>query len=179
MRPIMMEIQAAANDARARVTDGDYDAALDALRAVNVTHAAAPVFRYFHASVAMEAERWNEALGILDELLEVEPTRAVIHLDRVMCMMRLGQLSRAAEALAREDTPIRDLFPRWVFLAWVAVRLEKHERAYGYLRHAIVIDKDAVPLAADIAELRPTLQRIMREAMRADAGWPLHGTRKE
>jgi predicted Zn-dependent protease len=168
MSPIAMEIQAAANDARVRAEDGDYEAALDALRAVDVTPAEVPVFRYFHATIAMEAERWGEALGLLDDLMDVEPTRAVIHLDRVKCMMHLGQVTRAAEALAREDTPIRDLFPRWVFLAWVAVRLGDSERAYGYVRHAVVLDKAAVPLAAEIAELRPTLQRIEREATRAD-----------
>jgi hypothetical protein len=77
-----------------------------------------------------------------------------------MCMMRLDQVSRAAEELAREDTPIRDLFPRWVFLAWVAVRMNEPERARARLARAIGLDRAAIALAADIADLRPVLGRL-------------------
>lgn len=160
MRSMVMEIDAAAAEACERARHGDYEAALDVLRAVAATPAEFPVFRYFHAMVAMEAGRWSEALGLLDALLEVEPSRAVIHLDRVKCMMHLGQVSRAAQALGREDTPIRDLFPRWVLMAWVAARVGDPDRADEHLRHAIALDVATVPLAASIPELHPALDRL-------------------
>lgn len=62
-----------------------------------------PLVRYLFVVIAIQLQRWHEALLIVDQLLKQKPECLVLHLDRALCLIQLDCLDEAETCLVVAD----------------------------------------------------------------------------
>lgn len=148
-----VDVQKVVGQARWYVGQGRFAAALSVLKVIAVPATDLPELAYLRVMIAMEGRFWSEALELLDQLIAIEPTRAVLHLDRATCLIELGRDDDARKSLKADNPALSGRFPREVLLARIAVRAGDTAGATLHLRDAVTLDSQALQMAAGFPEL--------------------------
>lgn len=113
-----------------------------------------PIVRYYEAMSHMRLGHWAEALACIEYLLEDEPERPVLLLDRAWCLIELERCDEAKKTLESNLSTLLQRPPRLVLLARIAVRESREEVASCYLSLALKLDPHVGDFVAEFKELQ-------------------------
>lgn len=120
-------------------------------------------------------DEYEEALRYFELALQRTPNHLMAILRAGVCCMRMGELERAGEYIARARELRPDSWLPFYDLACLRVREQRNEAALDALTKAVAVGKGSAQLAAllqsdrDLAPLRPddAFNSIVSEAIRA------------
>jgi predicted Zn-dependent protease len=99
-------------------------------------------------------------LPLIEELLQIEPNRLVLHLDHALCLIALDRLEEARAVLEASRALLEACFPRDVLLARIAAKQGDTAFAVEHRARACRLDAAAIPLAAQAPELLALMRSV-------------------
>lgn len=163
----------AMRSALAEAEKGELPRAISSLKRANVLAEEAPAVVFFHASLLIAAQRWTEALSLLDQLLNVRPDSARFQLSRATCLIGMGRLDEARALLERKDT-MRGSFLCSVLLARIAAREGDLQKSASLLREACSVNELGGAMVARKPALAAILEGNVNVPHRPDGDTPVH-----
>lgn len=139
---------------RELLQEENYDEVLSVIQAGSQWRESIPIVRYYEAMSHMRLGHWAQALNCIERLLEDEPDRPVLLLDRAWCLIELGRCEEAEQILEPDGPLLSQRPPRLVLLARIAVRQARHDMASSYLSLALKLDPYVSDFVSEFDELR-------------------------
>lgn len=146
---------------RELLQEESYAEVLSVIRAGAQWRDAVPIVRYYEVMSHMRLGQWAKALVCIENLLEDEPERPVLLLDRAWCLIELGRCADAKSTLESDTCSLLQRPPRLVLLARIAVRESRDEIASCYLSMALKMDPYVSDFVAEFDELRGVQTRAV------------------
>jgi tetratricopeptide (TPR) repeat protein len=147
---------------------GNYAEAYRLIRDLPLTAGDLPGAMSLRASLAMRLGQYEEALFLYDELISAVEVCMSTHLNRIECLLRLGRLAEAEQALEDGESPLHGHFGQHLMLARIAARRRDAKGVSAHLKESYRLHPRALTCAACFPELRPHLRTMIIH------GWPAY-----
>jgi predicted Zn-dependent protease len=147
---------------------GNFAEAYCLIRDLPLTAGDLPGTMILRASLAMRIAKYEDALFLYNELVSAVEVCMSTHLNRIECLLRLGRLTEAENALEHGESPLHGHFGRHLMLARIAARRRNAKGAVAHLKESYRLHPRALSCAASFPELTPHLRTMVIN------GWPAY-----